>query len=330
MARFVEKGGALLVAAGPAFSGQASIYRSALAGILPAQPSGDIHTGGYLPLVTREGARHPVTAALDGSGIDRDGAVREPKWGRWFRLVGSQTLSGQQLMAGPRKQPLLVLDRVGEGRVAQLMSDHAWLWTRGFEGGGPQAELLRRLAHWLMKEPDLEEEDLRAQSRSDRLEIRRRTMSESAGPVTVTTPSGEERELKLENSAPGLWTGSMETQEFGMYRITDGALTAVAAVGPLNPREFADVRTTDEKLEPVADQTDSGIYWIAEKDGSVDLPAISRVRPGRDRSGANWMALHDTHRYVVRAHKLTPLLPPLAALLLCVGGLLWVWRRESQ
>ncbi|MFW6027726.1 MAG: hypothetical protein ACOC91_02860, partial [bacterium] len=174
MARFVEKGGALLVAAGPAFSGQASIYRSALAGILPAQPSGKVLTGGFAPMITEEGARHPVTAALAGSGIGPEGAVGKPQWGRWFRLIGSQKLSGRKLMTGPRDQPLLVLDRVGEGRVAQLMSDHAWLWTRGFEDGGPQAELLRRLAHWLMKEPDLEEEDLRAESRGDRLEVRRR------------------------------------------------------------------------------------------------------------------------------------------------------------
>ncbi|MFP4004420.1 MAG: hypothetical protein ACLFV8_11640, partial [Alphaproteobacteria bacterium] len=96
MARFVEKGGALLVAAGPAFSEQASIYRTALAGILPAQPSGDVLTSGYRPAVTQEGARHPVTAALDGSGIGEDGAVNEPGWGRWFRLIGSQTLSGQK------------------------------------------------------------------------------------------------------------------------------------------------------------------------------------------------------------------------------------------
>ena len=33
-------------------------------------------------------------------------------------------------------RPLLAVDRVGEGRVAQLMSDHIWLWARGFDGGG--------------------------------------------------------------------------------------------------------------------------------------------------------------------------------------------------
>ena len=69
-------------------------------------------------------------------------------------------------MSGDHGDPLLVLDRVGKGRVAQLLSDQMWFWARGFEGGGPQAELLRRLAYWLMKEPDLEENDLRAASKA--------------------------------------------------------------------------------------------------------------------------------------------------------------------
>ena len=63
-------------------------------------------------------------------------------------------------MTGADKLPLLVLSHVGKGRVAQLASDEIWLWSRGYEGGGPQGELLRRLAHWLMKEPELEENAL--------------------------------------------------------------------------------------------------------------------------------------------------------------------------
>jgi hypothetical protein len=59
-----------------------------------------------------------------------------------------------------------MLDRVGAGRIALLASDQAWLWDRGFEGGGPQAELLRRLAHWMMGEPELEEEALSATRRA--------------------------------------------------------------------------------------------------------------------------------------------------------------------
>src|SRR3546814_4092162 len=66
---------------------------------------------------------------------------------RWFRQIEGDTNRGNVLMEGVGKHPLLILDRFGEGHVAQIMSDHMWLWARGFEGGGPQAELLRRISH---------------------------------------------------------------------------------------------------------------------------------------------------------------------------------------
>ncbi|MCE8471000.1 glutamine amidotransferase, partial [Rhodovulum sulfidophilum] len=151
---YVEKGGALLIAAGPDFAGAESIYRSPLADILPAEPSARVIEQGYRPEITDLGRRHPVT---EGLKAEAGGA-----WGRWFRLIDLLPKQGEVVMSGIDDRPLLVLDRVGEGRVALLASDHAWLWSRGFEGGGPQLELLRRLAHWMMKEPELEEEALSA------------------------------------------------------------------------------------------------------------------------------------------------------------------------
>jgi hypothetical protein len=84
------------------------------------------------------------------------------------------------VMEGPDGAPLLLLDRVGEGRVALLLSDHIWLWSRGHDGGGPQAELLRRIAHWLMREPELEEEDLTARIEAGRLTVTRRSLPRPA------------------------------------------------------------------------------------------------------------------------------------------------------
>ncbi|MDX1574778.1 MAG: hypothetical protein R3285_01210, partial [Kiloniellales bacterium] len=158
IARYVEEGGALLEAVGPTFATPLSLYRTPLGRVLPGEPSGFVYEQGYRPAVTEIGQRHPVTAELSGAGGD-EGA---PTWGRWFRQVDVDAASGVIVMNGIEERPLLILDRVGEGRVAQVLSDHMWLWSRGFEGGGPQADLLRRVAHWLMKEPDLEEEDLRA------------------------------------------------------------------------------------------------------------------------------------------------------------------------
>ena len=152
IARFVRDGGAVLLAGGPDYAEAGSLYRTPLAPILPARPTGEILEEPYHAEVADLGSRHPVTRGLPGA------TATPPNWSRWFRLVDTEVDSGQTLMTGPGDKPLLVLNREGEGRVAMLLSDHVWLWARGYEGGGPHVPLLRRLAHWLMKEPDLEEE----------------------------------------------------------------------------------------------------------------------------------------------------------------------------
>jgi hypothetical protein len=220
-----------------------------------------------------------------------------------------------------------VLDRVRQGRVAQLLSDQTWLWARGFEGGGPQAELLRRLAHWLMKEPDLEEERLLADVADGQLNITRRTMAETAPPVTVTTPSG--REVTVAPAAtpgePGVFRARVKADELGLYRLTDGTLSAVAAAGPLNPREVADMRATDAILAPFAKATGGGIRWI--RDG---IPSLREVSAGSTTSGDGWFGIARREAYRVTSLDQEPLLPPWAALILVLGTLLWAWKRESK
>lgn len=319
---YVRKGGALLEAAGPTFGTPNSLYRSPLGQILPTEPTGEIHEQGFKPRVTEKGLRHPVTADLPGQG--KDG--KDPSWGRWFRHVEARTVHGVPVMSGIGEEPLLVLGRVGEGRVAQLLSDHMWLWTRGFEGGGPQGELLRRLAYWLMKEPDLEENDLRASIEGDRLVVMRRSLEPDDGPVRVTGPDGVPRELRLEPDTGGRYTGAMPVTEPGLYRVTDGERTALAAAGALNPVEMSDVRTTEEKLAPVVEATGGGTFWV----GDGQLPDLRRVQPERSAAGRNWIGFRANGDYVVTGVSETPLLPALAALLLALGTLLAAWRREGK
>ncbi len=249
IADYVRRGGALLVASGPDYASAFSIYNSPLGDVMPAAPTGTLTEEPFRPLVSAKGGRHPVTAGLPGANA----GDAQPTWGRWFRVADATPVAGEIVMTGPRERPLLVLNRVGDGRVALLLSDHAWLWTRGFEGGGPQSELLRRLAHWLMKEPDLEEEKLTAEVAQGTLRVTRRTMEDAAGPAAVETPDGRTIELPLSPAGPGVFVGSLGAETLGLYRARDGELTAVAAAGALNPREFEDVRATDAKLaEPVA------------------------------------------------------------------------------
>ncbi len=319
---YVENGGALLDAEGPSSETSLSLDRTALAQILPAVPTGTVYDEGFKPQLTALGRRDPVTEGLPGAGAPGG----EPGWGRWFRQIGARVKSGVTVMTGDRGDPLLVLDRVGRGRVAQLLSDEMWFWARGFEGGGPQGELLRRLAYWLMKEPDLEENDLRAVVDGDRLVVTRQSLEPDNLPVTVTTPDGAKRPLSLSPQGGGRSTGSMAISAMGLYRVSDGVRTALAAAGPLNPVEFADVRATPEKLAPVVRATGGGIYWI----GSGKIPEIRRIEPGRTAAGPNWMGFRKNGEYTVTGFRETPLLPGAAALLLIVGGLIAGWRREGR
>ena len=322
IARYVQNGGALLISSGPEFASATSIFRTPLAAVLPAQPTGDVVTQPFKPMVTMQGEAHPVTRGLQG---ENDGN-NPPLWGRWFRIIGASKVAGETLMSGPDDKPLLVLDRVGRGRVAEILSDQGWLWARGFEGGGPQTELLRRLAHWLMKEPELEDERLSASITNGRITIERQTMAGAPKPETLTYPSGKTIGLALAKSEPGLWRGSAKADELGLYRASDGALSAVTASGPLNPRQVADMRATDAILKPVARATGGSVDWLV--DGGV--PQIRRTAPGRLAAGDDWIGLRANGAYRVTHVEQESLLPPWLALLLVLGSLLIAWRMESR
>src|SRR5213080_2620030 len=240
IARYVRSGGAVLVSAGPDYASTTSIWRTPLDSVLPAEPSGRTSDGAFHARLTELGKRHPVTRGLEGAEQD------PPHWSRWFRLVDSRASKGTTVMQGPENKPLLLLSREGEGRVALLLSDHIWLWARGYEGGGPHLDLLRRLSHWSMKQPDLEEEALRLQIQGKDLVVLRQTMADNVPPVTVTSPSGATKELELTASAPGTWRSTLPANELGLWQATDGALKALINVGPANPREFAEVTSTSD------------------------------------------------------------------------------------
>src|ERR1700758_4100046 len=240
IARYVRSGGAVLVSAGPDYASTTSIWRTPLDVILPAEPNGRTADGAFRAQLTDLGKRHPVTRGLEGADED------PPHWSRWFRVVDSRASKGTTVMHGPDNKPLLVLSREGDGRVALLLSDHIWLWARGFEGGGPHIDLLRRLSHWLMKEPDLEEEALRLSVRGHDLTIQRQTMADSADPVTLTMPSGKSQTVTLNKAEPGIWRTTIEAKELGLWRATDGKLSALANVGPANPKEFDEGTSSTE------------------------------------------------------------------------------------
>jgi hypothetical protein len=331
IADYVEKGGAVLVNAGPDYASPFSLYNTPLAAVLPAAPDGDVTVEPFRPVVTERGERHPVTRGLPGAGRSAQEGMeaRPPSWGRWFRIVDAEVKDGETVMAGPGDKPLMVLSRSGEGRVALLLSDHAWLWARGYEGGGPQAELLRRLAHWTMKEPELEEEALLGEQKGSDLVIERRTMAKEAGAVTVTAPSGKTGTVTLTEAAPGVYRGRLPVTEAGIYRLADGKLTSVAAAGSADPRETAAVHATDEILAPALAATGGAAQWLKDG-GSVAVPRIAMVRPGRAMAGSGWIGFQSNGSYRVTAIERLPLFGSLLMLALLLGLASAMWWREGR
>ena len=325
VARYVEKGGAVLVSAGDDYASPLSLYRTPLGQILPAVPTGRVVEEPFKPKLTELGEKHPVTSDLPGATGD------EPSWGHWFRVVEADPRDAEVLMKGAQGKPLLVIGQRGQGRVALLLSDHAWLWARGYEGGGPYTDLLRRLAHWLMKEPDLEEETLKATSRGQTLSIERRSIKDEVEPVTVTAPSGKEETVTLDQGERGIWRKALTANEQGVYRIASGSLASVVTVGNANARELSAVTATDAVLSPLLDETGGGSFWLGRDDAeAAKLPRLVMLRGGQVMHGDDWLGLHKRDAYHVKGVRLFPLFTGFLALGLLLGFLAATWFREGH
>lgn len=324
IARYVREGGAMLLAGGPDYAEGGSLYRTPLAPILPARPTGTIFEEPYHAALARLGERHPVTRGLPGADQD------PPAWSRWFRAVDTELDKGQELMTGPGDTPLLVLNREGEGRVAMLLSDHVWLWARGYEGGGPHVPLLRRLAHWLMKEPDLEEEALNVSLRGPNLVIERQTLGDTVGEVTVTSPTGDQSQIALAQEEPGLWRGDVPAEETGLYAVTDGELNTLIHVGPQNPREYTDVLSTPDVLAPVSEATGGTSQRVRDVGGDIEVPRIVSMQSSARYAGNGWIGLKETQASLLNGVDRYPLMIGLLGLALLLGALSLTWYREGR
>ena len=322
IARYVRAGGAVLVSAGPDYASTTSIWRTPLDSVLPAEPVGVTEKPFYAHL-SDAGKRHPVTRGLEGS------ASEPPRWSRFFRTVDTRNASSPPVMTGADGKPLLLLSRFGEGRVALLLSDHIWLWARGYEGGGPHLDLLRRMSHWLMKQPDLDEEALRLQIQGKDLVVLRQTMADSVTPVTVTSPSGATRDLTLSASEPGTWRSTIPASELGLWQATDGTLKALINVGPTNPKEFSEVTSTTEMLKPLAQATGGDTRRVVDGSG-IDLPRIVPVRASGVFRGDGWLGVKMRDASVVKGVGVLPLFAGLIGLLLLLGAFAATWLREGR
>ncbi|MBI1341037.1 hypothetical protein GC169_12620 [bacterium] len=319
IARYVEQGGALMIAAGPPYPDSELLYRTPLAAVLPGRATGRVIAGRFVPELTPLGRRHSVTAGLP----------TQPEWGPWRRYMELDPGRAEALIQTPDGAPLLVLNRVAKGRVASFMSDQIWLWARGHEGGGPYAELIRRTAHWLMKEPELEEELLKLEADTQDVQATLRTLSDDPPPLRMTDPGGIVKETPWTLTQPGEYSATVAAPGLGLYSASTGDLSSVVLRGPKYPREYIDVRSTTDKLQPLATATLGGMFRIGA-DASVNLPNIRRVGVRGNASGSDWIGLRSRNAYAVRSTRSEPLLPGVVGMGLAVLFMMLAWRREGR
>ena len=325
IANYVEGGGAFLAMVDSDYATLRGLYYSPLTSILPARPDGEVYEQAFRAHVTKDGERHPVTRGLEGA------KANPPAWGQWFRQIDATPLKGQTLLSGANDKPLLMLSREGKGRVALLLTDQMWLWARGYDGGGPHVDLTRRLAHWLLKEPELEEESLRATAAGRDIVVERQSLKDAPEPLVATNPSGEKSEIAWAPKEPGLYRADIHGAQMGLYRFQSGGLTALANVGPQNPREFREVASTEEKLRPLAEATGGTVRRLSPGGGEgVVLPRLVEMRESSLYGGADWIGVRHGAATALKGVRSTPLALGLGALSALLGAAILVWTLEGR
>jgi hypothetical protein len=323
--RYVRDGGAMAIVAGPNFAEPDGLYYTPIGKVVPARPTGEVSEKPFRAALSEIGARHPVTRDLPGS------QSKPPAWSEWFRQELATPQRGASVLSGANGAPLLVLSREGKGRVGLLLTDQSWLWSRGYEGGGPYVDLMRRMAHWLMKEPELEEEALRATARGRELTIERQTLGDRVGPVRLAAPSGKAQEIAPAPVGPGLFRATVKADELGLYRATQGDLTALVNVGPENPLEYRDVVSTTEKLRSLAEAGGGSVRRIGSPGtDAIAMPRVVAMGDSPVYAGSDYIGVRRTGASVARGVKLTPLAVGWIGLFVLLGALLAAWLWEGR
>lgn len=314
LADHVRDGGGMLVIAGDEFGEPGGLADTALSKVLPARPVGPVIEKSFVPALTPIGRRHPVTASLPA-------AWGSERWGAWGQQANVQANGGQIVMSGADGRPLLMLERVGKGRVGLLASTDVWWWAHAVEGDGPREELLRRTSHWLMQEPDLAEDRLDVSAEGRRLSITARGL-EPPTEARLVDPTGATRQIALSPRPDGSGVATVDVAHDGLYRVEAGGQRRFVLAGDV--AEFSEVRPRAAPLDRLTEHSRGGVFWL--NDGQ---PALRRVDAGDDAAGGDWLGLvRNRGGELIGVHQ-EPLLPPALAwgLLAALMSLAW-WRER--
>ena len=317
VANWVEAGGAFLVLAGPAEAQSDGVFATSLARIIPTTPTGKTIEQAFRPTLTTRGLTHPVSAGL---------AEQSQTWGQWLRVQAS-TPRGDVLLEGAG-QPLLVLSEVGKGRTAAIMSDQAWLWRRGYDGGGPFDELFRRTSHWLMKEADLEADRLLLRSTAGKLLIERRTASDP-GTVRVSSQAGDQN-LTMSLGEPGVWRSEMNVNMPGLHQVKSSDKQAFIIAGIGIPAEARLLRADPTALATLQTKSGAGgaVSWLG-RDGTGPLPAITRIAANQNARGPEF-SLRKAGATAVVSTRRDQLVPAWVFAVAMLAFSLAAWWREGH
>jgi uncharacterized membrane protein len=336
---FVKNGGGLLVSIGPESLDNYSIFDTSVGDALPAERTGEVINERYLPALSRLGLRHPVTAPLKRQGENstkNDIASSFPlDAAPWFRQIElTPKENAQVVMNGARNSPLLILNRYEKGRVALLASDQLWLWARGFDASGPNRPLLKRSLHWLMKEPDLEENGLQVNVQGKQITLTKRSIDEKEQLITMVLPNGKSSEIRMKPKNGEAAEFVQLVEEAGIYKFFDQQNTVFAVVGNLNSPEMVDLLSTKEKLSSMI-YAQGGYIERLESKGVPELRVKDNERSSMSsQSGIGfasaWIGLWDRKAYSVTGTKEAPLIPSMPAFLFLFLGLVCSWVFESR
>lgn len=321
IANFVENGGGFLAAEGPSFEGEKSIFNTGLAPLIAAAPDFTITEQAFTPTLTEKGKYHPVTRPL--TNIEPDAL------GQFYRQLNTKNVRGDVLLNGANDQALLVLDRYGKGRVAQILSDQIWLWARGWGKKSPYLSLMRNTLHWLMKEPDLEDRGLFLSAANNQINIDLRDpMHEDriAPEIEIITPNGANQTQILTESSPFNYNGLYRAEEAGLYKITAGDYTRYIMLGEPNPKEYQEMRSTEAILSPFVQKLHGKIERV---DNATSMQIVQSSKKNQFASARRFFVKQgENFRILSSTQKPFIPLPFVLGMFLVAIGICW-WQESG-
>lgn len=216
---FVEKGGAILEITGPSYNSRNSLFRTQVGKILPGAPTGKSLRGEFKPELTELGKKHPITKSI---------FKNLKNYGSWYEMndVLIDNKETSVLLKGLKDKPLLSIKKIDKGRISQIYSHNIWIWKNNILNPGPYRELIKNLAHWLMKEPELEEDELKVSIKGKKVFIKKTIFKENDiknSSVFIYGPQNNKEKLILNKKSENTFSNTYEIKKEGIYLVMDNS-----------------------------------------------------------------------------------------------------------